>query len=185
MADIATALVSGTFTVVASLGSVWLKDYLERRRQAPSPPKGPPGAGAPPRPSAPPAPLRAGSRLRPLVVALSGFVVGAVSSFVRPMFPGPAHPEAIASLVILGLIVLSLIAYHAKVVPGRGVALFELETLSLWAAFAFGWSVVHGSVWSDFVFSTLMLWLISAVAGLVLIPLVRRISRRSGSAMGM
>jgi hypothetical protein len=33
MADLSTAIVSGTFAVVGSLGSVWLKDYLERNRQ--------------------------------------------------------------------------------------------------------------------------------------------------------
>jgi hypothetical protein len=55
MADVATAIISGSFAIAGTLGSVWLKDYLERRRQvqvsqsarahttaAPSPPAPPP-----------------------------------------------------------------------------------------------------------------------------------------------
>jgi hypothetical protein len=179
MADITTAIVSGTFALAGSLGSVWLKDYLEQRRQA----RLPPVNTAPSRPSAPAAPRpvptqalpRAASRLRPLMIALFGFGVGAVSSFVRPMFPPPTHPEAIASLVVLGLAVLSFVAYHSRLAPDRSVALFELETLSLWAAFACGWSIVHGGVWSDFVVSTIGAWLVSAVAGLLLVPIVRNL----------
>jgi hypothetical protein len=53
-----------------------------------------------------------------------------------------------------------------------------LETLSLWAAYTFGWSLVHGSLWSDFVFAVVIAWLISAVAGLLILPLVRRTSKR-------
>ena len=149
MADIATAVISGTFAVFSSFGSVWLKDHLEQRRQSPSSRSGAldatPSSTVVILPDAP----TVGSRLRPLFVTLFGFVVGIVSSFIYPMFTGPSHPEAMVSFGLLALAVLSSIAHHAKVAPGRGLAVLELETLSLWAAYAFGWSLVHGSLWSE------------------------------------
>jgi hypothetical protein len=85
-------------------------------------------------------------------------------------------------MVILGLVVLSSIAHHSRAASGRGLALFELEALSLWAAYAFGWSVVHGSVWGDLVSFTLLSWFSSAVLGLLLIPLIRWGLRRTSDA---
>lgn len=201
MADVSTTIISGVFTVAGSLASIWLKDYLERRKEArpatapqpapaaaPGPASSPVGTEVPetgPVPSqAPTLPpvARAASApgwRRPVLIALTGFLIGVVSSFVRPMLSGPMHPEAIGSLMLLILIALFGVAHHAGSGPGRGVIVFELEMVSLWAAFVFGWSLVHGSLWSDFVAFGIVGWLGSAVGGLVLIPLVRSVRRPS------
>jgi hypothetical protein len=80
---------------------------------------------------------------------------------------------------VLLLVVLFLIVDHARAIPGRGLALFHLEAFSLWAAYAFGWSLFnHGFRWRDNVEDALGGWVASAVAGLLLIAIVRRFSRK-------
>ncbi len=182
MADIATAIISGTFAIAGSLGSVWLKDRLERTRQV-TPSASPPLVTQPISPD--PALLRSSRRSsgrRPFYIALAGLAVGAVSSFLQNRSQGPSHPEAIASLVLLAIVTILAILYHAGRSPGRGLALFQFEMFSLWAAFACGWSLVHGSLWSDFIFAAVVAWLSSACAGLIFIPLIRHFASHPAKA---
>ena len=174
MADVATTIISGAFAIAGSLSSILLKDYLERKRQVPAAP-------APSSTSFPPAPIsrvslaRPGSKFRAIYYSVGGFVLGAISSYIRPhvIHKGAVHPEAIASLVILIVFVLVGIVHHAKPKSGRSLALFEVEIIGLWAAFAFGWSLVYRSVWDDIIGFAIMGWLGSAVSGLLFIPLLR------------
>jgi len=180
MADIATAIISGSFAVVGSLGSVWLKDYLERQRQVQvsqpdvverrvSAPVGAPAAAA-----------VTGSRLRPLFIAIIGFAVGVIT-FLPSMFPSHADAGVMGSLGILLVVVLFSIIHYARL-PNQALALFHLEMLSLWAAFAFGGSLLHRFVtwWNGPPLKEAVVgWVISCAAGLLLIPLVRRLSRRA------
>jgi hypothetical protein len=188
MADIATAIISGSFAVAGSLGSVWLKDYLERRSRIRTAQPAPSDRI----PAVPPHPATSvvavtpvpGFRLRPLFIALIGFAVGAVPYSLLPMPRLLVRPKIVA-LGILCVVVLFLIIHHARLLPGRGLGLFQLEVLSLWAAFAFGASLVYGPIssrWStpltDYYVDALGPWVISATAGLLLIPQIRRLSRR-------
>jgi hypothetical protein len=198
MADMTTAIISGTFAIAGSLGSVWLKDYLERNRQrapaatpsapAPAPPSGaaasvPVASAAQGIPGAEATRMgterdRPTSKRRPLYVAAAGFALGIISSLARPYFAGQSHPEAMTALALLIFGVLAAIVYHAKPGADRGLALYQLEVFSLWAAYACGWSIVYGRLWSDFVGFAAAGWLGSGLAGLVLIPLLRRDSAR-------
>lgn len=179
MADIATAIISGTFAIAGSLGSVWLKDYLERRRQA-HPTTASTGPGGPPAPPASAMPPRSAVALpRPLGVALGGFALGAAAAALRNVSHAVTDLGELAATAILALVVIVSIVHHARSRIDRSVALFELEALSLWAAFTFGWTLVHGSLWSDLVAFSVIGWLASALGGAVLVPLARFLVRRS------
>jgi hypothetical protein len=174
MADVATTIISGAFAVAGSMGSIWLKDYLERKRQVPAAAV-PSSAPFPPAPASQVSTARPGSNFRAIYYSVGGFVVGAVSSYIRPhvIHKAGTHPEAIVSLVIMIVVVLVGIVHHAKPQSGGSLALFEVETIGLWAAFAFGWSLVHGSVWDDIIGVSITSWLGSAISGLLFIPLLR------------
>ena len=172
MPDVATAIISGSFAIAGTLGSVWLKDYLERRRQVQASQPARVHTMAAPTPPAPTAAAFPDSPLRPLFITGIGFVVGTVSSL-----------HLIGPLIlfdIMLLVVLFLIVDHARAIPGRGLALFQLEAFSFWAGYVFGWTLVnHGVISRGNLEDALVCWVVSAVAGLLLIAAVRRFSRRS------
>jgi len=140
-------------------------------------------APSPPAPMA--APVHGSPPYRPVFIAVVGFVVGTASPIMKPMFD-ESHFNVIAvALFIMLLLALFLIIHHAWSIPWRGLALFHLEMFSLWAAFAFGLSLVHYGYWSgrwssgwDHVGAAFGGWVISEVAGLLLFLIVRRLSRR-------
>ena len=77
-----------------------------------------------------------------------GFAVGAISSYVRPMIPGPIHYEAIASLLLISLFL--LIAIFTCLRTARPVQWMSLVILLTWLSHFAGWSLVAWRVWADF-----------------------------------
>ena len=51
---------------------------------------------------------------------------------------------------------------------------YELELLALWLAWASGWSVTHGSAWSDIIVASLLWWLGCAVIGGIVVSIHTR-----------
>ena len=122
MADITTAIISGSFAVAGCFGSVLLRAYLERRGQG--------------RVSQP-APSDRTARLRPLFIAFIGFAAGIASCLLAPMFfPQPFYGVEMVLFCILLLVVLFAIIHHGRSSLARGLVIYQLEVLSLWAAFA-------------------------------------------------
>jgi hypothetical protein len=194
MADIATLIISGSLAVVGCFGAVWLKAYLQRRGQGrvsqltpsdrtavSSYTHGPFFTGE----SLPPAPLYADegprSRLRPLFIALIGFAAGIASCLLAPLFSPKSSDIEMLLFGVLLLLVLLAVIHHGRSSLPRGLVIFQLEVLSLWAAFAFGGSLAHGFIipWRGYLEDALAGWLVSEVAGLFLIPLVRRLPQRT------
>src|SRR5206468_1452994 len=107
MADIATAIISGSFAVASSLGSVWLKDYLEQRRQVRVSQPAPSDRTAARSPPAIYGAAVPGSRLRPLFIALIGFAASAASDLLRSGFSNkPWYGSEMVACCILLLVVL-------------------------------------------------------------------------------
>ena len=174
MADVATAIISGSFAIAGTLGSVWLKDYLERRRQVQVSQPARVHTMAAPTPPAPTAAAFPDSPLRPLLVTGIGFVVGTVSSSLHLIGP-------LILFDMMLLVVLFLIVDHARAIPrAGGLALFQLEAFSFWAGYVFGWTLVnHGVIRGVTLEDALGCVGCLAVARFLLIAAVRRFSRRS------
>lgn len=163
------AMISGMFSVASSLGAVFLKDYLERRRIRPEDAarEEPPSAGGAPEPEppvgSPPRPAPAGRAwTRPIVIVLGSVVFGMATRAARPLFTGPTHYETLAAFALLVLTSAGLAIHHRR----RGFQLtYQLEVLALWTGWASGWSFVHGGLWSDLLAVTVPGWLGCAVVG--------------------
>jgi hypothetical protein len=150
---IVTSLISGIFALATSLGSVWLKHHLEQ--------SGPP-------PVAPPVPQQrvpgrqSLSALRPVFVLVISFAAGAVYS----KFKSTGSQETMA---LMGLYTFIVLAFAGLVLTHRrsssGIWPYQLDCLALWAAFASGFSLVHGRIWSDLIVGTVMFWSGFALVG--------------------
>ena len=153
--QILTTIITGAFSLVTGLASVWLKDHLERRRLSERDSKKP----------------KEGRRSsRAFMVLLAGLVLGSASRALRGR--GPVHYEAIVALGILIVIALFLAINHRK--SSNGFWPFQLEIVSLWFAFAAGWSLVHGSIWGDIVSFTVAWWIGSALIGGIMVSWKKR-----------
>ena len=166
---IVTCVISGVFSLATALGSVWLKHNLEQRDPAPVPSKR--------KVTGEKRVIvhyeRGWSLSRPLAVLLGGFVIGIMSRILRPRLQfGRVHYEMLATLVLLAVIGILLMLIHRK--SRRGFWLYQLETISLWAAFTSGWSLTHGYVWSDLLTTTAGWWLAWALAGGMFVIAFRR-----------
>lgn len=155
---ILTSLISGCFSLATALGSVWLKHHLESRARSVETARAPSAAKAKGS-----SPSRQMSMARPLVVLLVGLVIGVVSRALRPHIMGPVHYEAIVTLGLLVAVTLALVLSHRQ--SSHGLWPFQLEAFSLWAAFASGWSLMHGGVWTDLIAVAVPWWLGCAVVG--------------------
>ncbi len=179
------AVISGVFSLVSTFGSVWLKHYLEHRRDAIAAATGAAGATrtvSPAAPSTRPMMAPTASEVRsaargwgvvtPILVLVSGFIVGMVSRWVRQMISGPIHYEALVSIAVLGSVCLLLALKNRG--WGRGFWLYQLEVFALWAAFTSGWSLVNAGFWSDLVGFAVACWILSAIVGGLITAIVRR-----------
>ena len=110
MEGMLNTIISGVFSLAAALGSVWLKDYLERRRTEAAD-----VSVDVTRPAKPERPATGRwSWYRPLVVFLGGFFVGVLSRWIRPMITGPVHYEALGALAVLVVVSLWLALDHRR-----------------------------------------------------------------------
>jgi len=101
------------------------------------------------------------------------FGVGVTSRMIRSRFPGPAHPDAMAALVAMGAVCLAAVLKLRSLSPGPAVAGLSITLFAVWNAFTVGWLLVHGRLWDDLIQVSACSWLISQVAGLVLLFLFR------------
>jgi hypothetical protein len=100
----------------------------------------------------------------------AGFGIGAISRWVRPSFPGPIHYEAMIALVVeIGLCV-ALLILHLRYRPiVRATLSLEGGLAALWCGNVLGWSLVHGSLVDDLLAVDGVCWLISGIAGAVIL----------------
>jgi hypothetical protein len=159
-----TAVVSGVFSIATGMASVWLKHYLEHRPLAQQPRK--------PKTYSP---STTWSARRPLILFLAGFFLGVTSRAIRPIVGGDVYYESIASIALLGGACVVLAWNHGR--SKHGFWLYQLETLTLWAAYDCGWSAVQGGVWSELVIDTAAIWLACALVGGALTAIAGRIRR--------
>ncbi len=161
--QVLTTVISGTFALVAAFGSVLLKHHLEQRGPARVHPdhvaEKKRAETAPPRQDVDAATPSSEvgvsehpgtARLRPALIVMAGWVVGAGSRLARgAMESGTLHWEAILSLAALLAATIGFVLHHRKPLEGRSAGLFQLDNLGLWASYASGWSIIHGSAWGD------------------------------------
>ena len=136
------AIIAGIFSIISALASIWLKDYLERKRTSiPS--------------SSEKAKFRKEQKemlaprwniFRPLIILFGGFFIGGMNT----PFGSP----------LLVLVSLGLALNHRH----RGFWLFQLEIFTLWAAFlSGGWAIGYPLLWSlNYV---IIYWLGCAIIG--------------------
>jgi hypothetical protein len=103
-----------------------------------------------------------------LALPLASFVLGAVTRLMRPYaHVGSFYLEAWACVAIMGVAGAALILAHgddAEPWPLQG------RLAGLWTGFFAGYTIVHGSLWSDIVGVTAGMWFGAAVISM----LVRR-----------
>ena len=84
---------------------------------------------------------------RPLSTGAGMFVLGAVTSALRPFFRiGLVHVEAIVALVLFFGVLLAILLRPDRDHPQRG---FQLTNLAAWMGLAAGFLLVYGSLWDD------------------------------------
>lgn len=177
MADLPTAVVSGLFSLAATLGSVWLKDRLERGRAANA--KTLPSTADRPRSGT--AALGYPAKLRVPAVVVGAFLVGVLFTATES---NPSNVIPMALIGILVAMVLASVVFHARKGSGRGLKWFQLEVVALWAAHVSGWSLA--AYLSDLSLVTIAIsgelltfsfggWVASAVVGGLLILAWRRL----------
>jgi hypothetical protein len=186
--SVVVALISGTFSTCSALGAVFLKDWLEARRQrraqqktaeaVPTPSSPVPARSQTRAPSMPPAvpmpapasalpqsaPARASTHLRPVVIVVGSVLFGMLSRAMRAMVPGQVHYDAIIELAVMLAFAAWLAIDHRR---RGGVVGFELENLALWSGWTCGWLLIHGQIWGDLLSLGFMAWLGCAVIGAV------------------
>jgi len=109
-----------------------------------------------------------------------GFVVGAVSSYVRPMISGPVHYEAIVSLLLLVLFfVITLFICLGQERPVKWTSVIIVVT---WITYFAGWSLVAQRIWGDLVGVSVAGAGCSLAAAVPLVILLRWLQNRKESA---
>lgn len=193
-AQILSTIISGIFSVSAAVGTVLLKDYLDRRRirDAPSPatvesPSEPatlsktPSPSATARSAAKPTRHIVSTLLIPFSIVVGGALLGIVTRLLRPYAKvGLVHYEVLAALAILIAICIILVVRNRKSHGFSGHLLFQLENLTLWAGFTCGWALVHGYFWSDLVVFILAWWLGCSLLGSIILAVLQKKRRTTG-----
>ncbi len=165
--QILTTLITSVFSLAAALGSVWLKDLLERRRL--SIPSRPTAANSRPAPAI----VQGWTWKRPLLVFFTAFIFGLITRLLRPLFQSRIHWESLIAVVLLVVAALGMAIDHRQ---GSRFWPYELEVLALWMAWASGWSAVEGTAWTDLIILSFLWWLgCAAIGGLIVIAGKRKV----------
>ena len=99
-------------------------------------------------------------------VGVFGSFVGALSRTVRPMISGPTHYEMMATMFVLTMTMLGLLAYFGRsMFFATAMVNVNFAFALLWFGFFVGWTIVHGKIWDDMVGVSLFFWFGSAVIG--------------------
>ena len=177
-AQVISTIISGVFAIVAALGSILLKDFLDRRRARDSVSAAPgevPTAPSKPRRAA--SPTKPGYRspwvvLIPVAAVVVGAILGIASRLIRPYADvGGTHYEMLGALALLIVSCLFLVISNRNDEGFLGHLLYQLENIALWSSFACGWSLIHGYFWEDLVGVTIVWWFSCSVFGSVVLAL--------------
>jgi hypothetical protein len=167
------AVLSGAFSLTAAFGSIFLKDYLDRRRER--------RADTAARTSALQSDPRVQEQthrsltwMRPLLLTFGAFALGSVDIALRDSLTvNHVHYGALISLGLLLLTSVFLILSHRSSLSAHYQLRFQLELLALWAGYFSGWSVGNKAVWDDVIVVCLGWWIGSAFAGGIILRLTR------------
>jgi hypothetical protein len=133
-----------------------------------------PGSSSIPQPL-PPERFFSPSRIATIAMPLLGALIGGAVAAVRIASESRGvHWETLIGLAVIGGISIALISDHSD---GRQPIRLQLRLGGLWAGFLAGFSVIYGEVWSDAVGVMGAWWAGSAVVGLIVPWLRRRLSR--------
>lgn len=146
--QILSTVISGVFSLLTGLASIWLNNRLEFRTRSKH------GLGKP---------KNRHSISRVFLIFILGLTLGSAAMASRQYDNGPTHYGTLFSLCLLILIALFLAFNHRK--STKGFWPYQLEIISLWFAYGAGFSLVMGKVWSDIITVTVAWWLGLALAG--------------------
>lgn len=146
--QILSTVISGVFSLLTGLASIWLSNSIERRTRSEH------GLGKP---------EKHHSVSRVFLIFIVGLILGAAAMVSRQYDKSPNHYGTLISLCLLIVIALFLAFNHRK--SARGLWPYQLEIISLWFAYGAGFSLVMGNVWSDMVTVIVAWWLGLALAG--------------------
>ncbi len=122
-------------------------------------------SGAPLEASAPKGSMRA------LIAGGAAFtLLGAGTRAIRPLIEGRVHWEALTALAVIVAALLMLAWRPTRV---RSQRTFQAYNVVIWAGYALGFSLVHGSLWDDLAFVTVLSAAGSAIVGGVIVKLRR------------
>jgi hypothetical protein len=177
--DVVVSLITGVFSLLTAIASIYLKDHLERCRTADKKPAATELKKESPKTTVAVAPTVSVSRVnwwRPVALTCGCWVIGNIGRALSDMlsFNG-LHVEALASLILLTLIAVALVIYHSRTVNGFAFLTYQLEAFAIWAGYSSGWSMVHGSAWENMIRVNLAGWLACAVVGGFVFVVLRRI----------
>ena len=184
-AQVISTIISGVFAIVAALGSILLKDFLDRRRArdsastapADDPHKSPEVATTSSKPRRADSPTKPRSRSPwvvpiPVAAVLVGAILGIASRLIRPYAEvGGIHYEMLGALALLIVSCLFLVINNRNGQGFLGHLLYQLENIALWSGFACGWSLIHGHFWEDLVGLIIVWWFSCSVFGSVVLAL--------------
>lgn len=194
-AQILSTIISGIFSVGAAVGSVLLKDYLDRRRvqHAPSPaiaerpsepatPSKTPSPSATARSATKPTQHTVSTLLIPISIVIGGALLGIAARLFRP-YAGVdgVHYESLTAWAILIAICITLVVHNRKSHGLPGHLLYQLENLALWSGFTCGWSLVHGYFWGDLVTLSIAWWLGCSLLGSIILAVLQTRRRTKGA----
>jgi hypothetical protein len=171
--QLATVVLSGFLTLISAFGSIFLKDYLDRKRQRPTS-----ESVLNPIPDTSHSDDRRLSILRPFFIALGAIILGLATSAFREVanFNG-THLEALTALLILLTSILLLVFFHAGRGPHRGAIFFQFDVLALWAGYTTGAFMIMSNLLDDLLAVTISAWVLSAAFGAIVIGYVNRTPR--------
>jgi len=179
--QILAPIITGIFSLAATLAGVWFKDYLEQRRnrQNPVPDS---GTRSEPIPLSPKKFTWVGAVLRAALLSGVVWVLGAISRSLRPWGEHDGiHYEALISFLVLFILSVTVLWQRRRDGLFIGQLRYQLELFGIWAGYAIGWLSVDqfSSVWDDLLAVQSGWWLAFALLGGMLLHLmVRRIAAR-------
>ena len=146
--QILSAIISGVFSLLTGLVSIWLSNRMERlARSQNSLTK----------------PKKRRSISRVFLIFVVGLILGAGAMASRQYDQGHTHYGNMISQCLLIVFALFLAFSHRK--RNRGFWPYQLEIVSLWFAYGTGFSLVMGRVWMDLFAVVVAYWIGSAILG--------------------
>ena len=146
--QILSTIISGIFSLVTGLASIWLSNRMERRSR---------------RKYGLPEIKRAHSNARVFLIFIFGLMLGATTMLSRHYGHQMMDIVELVTSWLLILIALFLAFNHRKIT--RGFWPYQLEIISLGFAYGAGYSLVKGYIWDDLVFFLVVWWLGAALIG--------------------